>query len=192
LAERDVAQARGRRRVGGRRRREEPFVGPDGPGRREQAARPAFLDRGNGQRTVTVTATTAAAPAAATVTAERRRGSGRGARHPALGHRGHGGRTDRHGQHGPAGPGGAALVLHQRLDVGRRLGLPRPAGHQRAVAAGQLGRAARARQSAAAREHGVLPRSDLQGSMRRLYRLENGRRFQATVHVELGERRAVL
>lgn len=191
LAERDVAQARGRRRVGGRRRREEPFVGP---GRREQAARPAFLDRGHGQRTVTVTAagTAAAAATAATVTAERRRGGGRGARHTALGHRGHGGRADRHGQHGPAGPGGAALVLNQRLDVGRRLGLPRPAGHQRAVAAGQLGRAARAGQSAAAREHGVLPRSDLQGPMRRLYRLENGRRFQATVHVELGERRAVL
>lgn len=191
LAERDVAQARGRRRVGGRRRREEPFVGRR-TGRREQAARPAFLDRGHGQRTVTVTATTAAATAPATVTAERRRGGGRGARHPALGHGGHRGRADRHGQHGPAGPGGAALVLNQRLDVGRRLGLPRPAGHQRAVAAGQLGRAARARQRAAASEHGVLPRSDLQGPMRRLYRLENGRRFQATVHVELGERRAVL
>jgi len=105
LAERYVAQARGRWHVGGRGRREEPFVGR---WRREQAARPAFLDSGHGQRTVTVTA----AAAAATITAERGRGRGRGARHSALGHRGHCGRAHRHRQHGPAGPGGAALVLH--------------------------------------------------------------------------------
>jgi len=107
LAERYVAQAWGRWRVGGRRRREEPFVGR---WRREQAARPAFLDRGNGQRTITVTTTADATTA--TITAKRRRGRGRGARHTALGHRGHCGRAYRHRQHGPAGPGGAALVLH--------------------------------------------------------------------------------
>jgi len=82
-------------------------------------------------------------------------------------------------------------VLYQRLDVGRRLGFARPARHPRAVA-GQLRRAARTRQGTAAREHRVLSWSDLQRAVRGLYRLENGRRFQAAVHVELGERRPVL
>lgn len=172
-AERDVAQARGGRRGGGRA--EGAFVGR-GARRREKAARPALLDGRNVQRTVSA--------------AERGRGRGRSAGHAALGHGGGSGRAHSHGQHRPAGARGTALVQYQRLDVGRGLGLARSAGHQRAVGRGR--RATRARQRAAAREHRVLPRPDLQRPVSRLTRLEYGRRFQAAVHVELGERRPVL
>lgn len=179
MSERHVAQARAgrrRRRSGGRGRAERALVG-SGRGRREQAARPPFLELAgrHEQRAVA---------------AAKGRGRGlhrRGARQTALGR----GRADRHRQHGPAGARRPALVLHQRLDVGRGLGLARPPGHQRAMARGR--RAARARQRAAAREHRVLPGPDLlQRPVRRLDRLENSRRLQAAVHVELGKRRAVL
>lgn len=169
---RRVAQTR----RGRRGRSGQPFFGA---GRREQAARPAFLH--GHQRTVT-------AAVAAQRGRERRRG--RDARHAALGHRGGRGRAHRHRQHGTAGARGPALVLHQRLDVRRGFRLARPAGHQRAVAVRRL--AARSRQRPASSEHGVLPRPDLERAVRRLDRLEYGRRFQATVHVEFGERRAVL
>jgi len=53
-------------------------------------------------------------------------------------------------------------------------------------------RAARARQCSTAREHRILPRSDLERPVRRLDRLEYGGWFQATVHVEFGKRRPVL
>lgn len=178
LAERDVAQARGRRRGGGRRRAERALFGRGG--RREQAARPPLLDRAGRREQRTVTAA---------VTAERGLHR-RGARHASLGHGRGRGRADRHRQHGPAGARGTALVLHQRLDVGRGLGLARPPGHQRAMAGRR--RATRARQRAAAREHRVLPGPDLQRPVRRLDRLKNGRRLQAAVHVELGKRRPVL
>lgn len=172
-AERHVAQARRGRRGGGRRGREQPFLGGR---RREQAARTAFLDRGHRQRTVT----------AAAVAAERLRC----ARHAPFGHRGGRGRAHGHRQHGPAGPRRAALVLHQRLDVGRRLGLARTVSHQRAV--GRQLWAASARQRPAASKHRVLSRAYLQRPVCRLDRLEYGRRLQAAVHVEFRERCPVL
>lgn len=168
-AERHVAKARGGRSAG-----MTPFVG-----RREQAARPALFDSGYHER--------AARAAAAAVTAERR--SSRYARQPSFGHGGGRGRRHRHRQHRSAGARGPALVLHQRLDVGRGFGLARPTGHQSAMA---RGRAARPRERSAAREHGVLPRPDLQRPVSRLDRLENGRRLDAAVDVELGKRRPVL